>query len=577
MTYNPPVKFYYIPGTGIVDNAYRVVPAPQISIAPEIYYANNIAIGYTYNINLRGYATCIDLREPSLSGVGFSETLGAIQYIKNLFSIINGELVISFNDNPIFKATGGMVKNINFSESDNNWVNYSEYDIELEFNEVVISSGCTPSSPIINCGTIPSGIQYSPYVIDMQEYKVKSFEDGWSMSLDDNIYNNYDGTANEHFTISYNISAVGKHYTNTSNNTMISAWEQAKNFCQYKLYNQISDLTQNTLSDTVDSSPESCICLINTENLTSLLSSTNRGILVDIDLNGQYGIFNEAITTQVSESDGSFNLQYTALIKKLGNMPNAIHTYSVTKKVSELESKRNISYSVEGNIQGLMPGGLIRDSGILEMSSSGSLLVAHTGTNNLSKYHHAITSYALIGDGSGLKQDFISDTLNINYNSFFSDVDEKCVQLSGAPKATTFTLTHSYTAGSLTYNATFDGAKMCDQVNKKDTHTASVEIEDSIPMIAEFIIPGKTIPIVQLLNLNTPRKYSLSIEGLPPTGICNTKSINDIVSRACNNTLAPEVTGLPNLKFNNMIMTEEKYSKASDGSYTLNRTYIEYD
>ena len=43
-------KMYYCAPGSSVGGTTRLVPAPQISISPEIYYANDTVIGYTYNI-----------------------------------------------------------------------------------------------------------------------------------------------------------------------------------------------------------------------------------------------------------------------------------------------------------------------------------------------------------------------------------------------------------------------------------------------------------------------------------------------------------------------------------------------
>jgi hypothetical protein len=117
---------------------------------------------------------------------------------------------------------------------------------------------------------------------------------------------------------------------------------------------------------------------------------------------------------------------------------------------------------------------------------------------------------------------------------------------------------------------------MCAQINKQNTSVASINIEDSVPIIQEFIIPGRIGgPIIQKLNVNTPRKFTLSIEGIPPTGECNTTDLDELRARACAETSATSPTGIPNISFDNMFLIEENYSKSSDGSYTLNRTYID--
>ncbi|MFM7796210.1 MAG: hypothetical protein ACKO7N_05535, partial [Candidatus Nitrosotenuis sp.] len=207
MTYDPLVKLYYTPNNEPLSEEYRIVPAPQLSINPDIYYANDIVIGYTYLVNIDGYATGLDLRSPSPSEPSLDQTLEAIKKIKKLFSINNGTLIITHNDQEILRANGGITKNISFSNSEKNWVNYAPYSVNIEFNELA-TGVCDGPTPVINCTNIPQGIVPSPQLIDMQKYRISSFKDGWSINLDENIFIKN----NEYFNVEYNVSAVGKHY-----------------------------------------------------------------------------------------------------------------------------------------------------------------------------------------------------------------------------------------------------------------------------------------------------------------------------------------------------------------------------
>ena len=202
MTYSPSIQMYYHESG--VSETNRIVPVPQITINPEYYYANDTIIGYTYNIQLAGYATSLDLRDIPSEVPGISGTLNSIKRLKNIFNRNNGTLEVIDGNGIILNAFGGTIRNIQFSESSNLWINYSEYTIDIEFNEIQLSN-CSGLQPLISCGSIASGITDSPELIDMKTHKVKSFSDGWSFTIDDNAYNTYDEFLNEYITISYNL------------------------------------------------------------------------------------------------------------------------------------------------------------------------------------------------------------------------------------------------------------------------------------------------------------------------------------------------------------------------------------
>lgn len=551
MSYDPPIKLYYVPDNDSISEQYRIVPAPQININPETYYANDIVIGYTYAVTFDGYATALDLRDPSSEESSINQTLEAIKHIKTLFSINNGTLIVVYYNQEVLRATGGLVRNLSFSNSENNWVNYAPYSITVEFNELSVGS-CGGGQPIINCDNIPLGIIPTPNLIEMQKYRVQSFEDSWSISLDENIFND----TNEYFNIEYTVSATGKHYFD--NGQLLPAWEQAKNFCQDRLYKEISKLTSTVLDSTYTS------CLTNGQTLLSLFNEGVDGILKDIDIETEYGIFNENISTAASEANGSFTLTYKAIVKivNVGEQPpqNSIHTYTVTKNINEGTDKQVITYSVDGEIRGLTPGGLVKQSSKLLFQQQNEL-VQETDPQT-DRYANAKATFLQIGTDTGLNSDFIKNNLNISFPRLCE---------GDTPIASSFTATHDYDSGIIKYTASFDNEKICDKI----TTSASLTIEDSVPMIAEFIIPGRQNgPIIQLLNTKTPKIYNLSIQGVPPSGFCPTdESLNDLITTYCAESFDNSIA--QSLNFDNMILMDEKYSKASDGSYTLNRKYIE--
>lgn len=330
-----------------LTNDHRLLPAPMISIQPEIYYANETPIGYTYNITLDGYATSVDLNQgiiPTGVNDSFNKTLGSIQKVKNIFSFNNGILTVLeashdpvVKDKIILRASGCIIRNLNFEENENNWVNYSKYKVNLEANEINFVS-CSGTGETFGCKdgqppALPSGIinADSPNLLDMKKYKIKSFRDGWTINLTNNIYNSYiiSGVNNQyHFNndyidIEYTVTANGKHYTNFKSDNEIyvtPAWEQAKNFCQNRVYKVVDRLIQDLLVvNNINEAQE--LFGSRSGNYDSIFYSPT-GVVDSFNNNisatsgNSFGVYNEKITCETSESDGSFTATYKAIVKK---------------------------------------------------------------------------------------------------------------------------------------------------------------------------------------------------------------------------------------------------------------------
>lgn len=564
--------YYYdsLPGSGS-DESNRIVPVPIMKINPEYYYANDTIIGYTYNVELLGYATSIDLRQQQTGVLGIEETLTSIQVIKNIFNRNNGILEIVDNDGTIFKGYGGIIRNISFNESSNLWINYSQYTIQIEFGEIELAD-CSGQGEAIICDTIASGISDSPYLIDMRQYKVKSFSDGWSFSVDDNAYNTYNEFKNEYINISYNISANGKHYlSNISDGKLLPAWEQAKNFCQYRLHQQVNRLIGDALRSPHNSDDG---CLVD-GTLSTIFRSAD-GVLED--LTGSYKIYNEKISCNTSESEGSFEASYSSILKRIVDdnenlcsySGDCIHTFTIAKNVDDDGRKqKNIQLSLQGNIQGLVPGGLIKSSGIIGFPNQGSIFVSSQPTNN--KYENAKILYDKIGDNKKLKDKFLQ-CLEINNAAL--GVSGACFDPSGVPISNNLNLTHNYIEGSVNYSSSFD-TNTSSKPSGVGYQNIDISVEESVPVIAEFVVPGRSGgPIIQRLNVDTPKKITINIQGSnPPSDCCITPS--GMVTTACS---SPTVfSGIPNININGGILTQNQYTSSTDGSFSLTKSYIYCD
>jgi hypothetical protein len=613
---------------GLTDN-YRLLPAPIISIRPEIYYANDTPIGYTYIIDLDGYATSIDLNKniiPTGIADSFEKTLGAIQKVKNIFSFNNGILTILETtnnanefDKVIMRASGCIIRALNIEANNNNhWVNYAKYKITLEANETSFVS-CSGTGQIFGCenGTpkpLPSGIinSDSPSLIDMVKYKVKSFNDSWNFALNNNIYNIYNLTDddsgnifnlnNNYFDIEYTVTANGKHYTNFKSDSEIyvmPAWEQAKNFCQDRLYKVVNRLTENLLTINDTNEAQELFAARSGNALDGILysptgisDSFNSSVPSGMSGSGisVFGIYNESVSCNTSESDGSFSATYKAIVKKKNVLDNdkiksdTITNITTSRQVSDDGKNREVSVTVNGSVQGLVEGGIIRSSGVLYLPGSGEIFKTNPSYPS-GRYEAALIGYNSIASKSGLI-DGLAKALSITYSGL--NVDSECDELQSedalgkVPPAISHSVSHDYFNGTINFTTNYNSKNGC----KGDSRLTSfiITIDDPIPRIAEFVIPGrKSGPIIQRIGTDTPRYITYNIEGYEHgTGCGDPKSI---IESICSNGInLPKNSGFP-LKMifddtmkKGMKLIDNKYSyNRTDGSFSVVRKYLSYN
>lgn len=559
MAYNPQAKVFYGKSSSGAIAGDRLIPAPLITINQEMIYANDTVIGYSYIVSLNGYASSIDLSTNRI-GTGIDDTLLSLTKVKGILNLNGGTLLVTNGSNAtIMKAKGGTLRAISFAESDNRWVNYIPYTAEIEFNELEIADcGSTPG--IISCSQLAPGIAESPQLLDMKKYKVKSFNDSWTFNLEDQIYNGYSDFRNDHFTISYRVQATGKHYFN--DDRVLPAWEQAKNFVQYRVRSQVDALVTSVLKRTDNgcspSSTLSNIHVVGSPGLLDNLSSTD------------YGIYNETISCETSEADGSFSAVYNAIVKrKTGGIlqeAKAIHTFTVTRSVQNDGKSKNVTMSVDGNIQGLVEGGLIKSPTTFQFPSTGSVFISNAISNN-NKYNSALAAYNKVGTKDSLNPAFQS-LLQIT-NAVVLATGE-CIQPTGLPPPANHSISHNYSDGIISYKTDYTTERACNQTSSY--RNISISIEDSVPVVQEFIIPGRLSgPIIQRIGPDTPKKVTLNIEGSSAPNCCvNPQSV---VGDICATGLALP-TGVPTSIANGKLIQDQMTSNPIDGSYSLTRTYI---
>jgi hypothetical protein len=582
--YDATTEIYYCKQSESPGASHRIAPAPTITISPEIYYANDSVIGYTYNITLNGYANALR-KEIDAGSVlyGADQTIQHIGDIRDIFNTNGGNLYIKQNGSNIMVAKGATIKNITYNTSENRWVNYSPFTIELEFNEIDFT-GCSnnPSiacnSSFFNAGSLSSNL------IDIAKYKIKTFSDKWSFTIDNQIYNNYTGQFNNIFKVSYNLSATGKNYY--INDNLIPAWQQAKMFVQERLYNQVKSLINGVLQ-IIPANKDGCSATAGLNAIHSTDSSAPRsggmftgGNTAQDGSAANYDIYNETINCSTSEADGTFSITYNATIKKndpsLNPVENAVlHTY--TKNISTtMEGSKNVSISVQGNIQGLVRGGFIYYNNEFSLPSNGTFISTIDATET--KYSNALAYFqAKIGDGSDLLPNFKTQ-LDITQSQLLVNTSCEDEEEESSPTPASFTVDHGYGTGSVGYNVSYDTATSAFSGQKKGYSNVTIVRNDPVDMIQEFIIPGRIEgPIIQKLGMRTARTISINIDGASPENKeCVSFGDGANCFDPCDNLPKFSIKNFEELLETNdkWIKTKEDYtSNKLDGSYSISLEY----
>lgn len=561
-------KVYYGPNNSKTP-AYRLSPAPQISVRTEPTYSGDVIIGYIHTVSMRGYAAAfrkLNNEEPSnsISSVGLVTDNVAI--VKKILSYNGGNLSVNDDDGTeTLTGVGGTVRSLSFNESPNNWMGYAEYNAEIEFNEIALmgeSIGC--SSSFIDSGSL------SPSVVDTTKYKIKSFTDNWSINIDENIYSrilNTDfqnmETDNSSMSISYTVSATGKNYY--IDNKLIPAWEQAKNFAQDKLFNKVSGLLTSSFGITANTACEA------TSSVSSVGSSTD-GILAN--LNSLYKVYNETISCTTSESDGSFSLTYNGLIKRnytsSTNHPASRHTFTKTVNIQN-DTKKITSINVQGTLEGLIEGGVIRSIGSgFRLPANGSILIS---SGNVDKYSNALTALNKIINGSDLSTS-VKTKLGITIGSL-GITQQQIDQCGTSPEAalipSTFSLTHNYHEGIINYNIEYSSDVVCGQ--NAALSSMSISVENPTPVLAEIPIAGQDLFIIQDINTVTIKRISINIEGRKDNRECclDKAGIETLISNS-GFTIPPGIT-LPSTD-SYTLTQKQRTDNPIQGTYSISLAYM---
>jgi hypothetical protein len=591
---DPARMFYYSMSDESIGG--EIVPSPNISVSLENYYSNESIIGYTYNVTLTGYAASRQDREGSY-GAHIRNVVGSIARLQDLFNRVgNGGKLIVYSPGSttdiLMEFTGSRIKNISFPPSENRWINYSEYTIELEFNEANFF-GCNYTY-VKNCNTTMfdgnattgGGINtIQNKLVDFGSssptgYKIKSFNDSWNMSLQDEIYDwaLVDGSLevnNKRYNIEYSVSAVGQHYWDSSGN-LFPAWKQAKAFCQDRLVKQINAVYNNMAMHY--SGPEDSFCG-SAEDLMEIHDTKSPTIHNTI---GPMNIFDEKITFNLSEAEGSFNISYTAIVKKNKEScitsADTIHNLSITRSGSNTCGQNNTAktVSLSGSIQGLLrdtsQGSIIwpNSEGFRIPDSPGQMIFLPPKLDIKYKWIKAKELLdRFIDECSGRIVcgplcDIILKCMTPQENE---DCQEICKPICEKPNS--FSITHNYNTGTIDYNAEFN-YDTNDNTNRRCNVTISTE--EPVPLTAEFTIPGRGI-YYQPLGGCTPKKWTINAEGtIDGYDTADCSDLGELMQvcsdlpTGCGNFILPGNGYL--------LLSKQKTFNPIDGSFSYNATYV---
>ncbi|NBQ17267.1 hypothetical protein EBU24_03050 [bacterium] len=586
--YKPDIKTYY----GPIDDDHRLIPAPDLSIAINFNYTNDTIIGYTYNVTLTGVATALDLRsldygdeitDPNKYNIGaVTDHLNKLRKILsqngNILQVVKGS-----DDSHILKARGGILRSFTFDESPNQWIHYANYTAVIEFQTIdLMDSTENCGEPFLDPASYTAN---NAGIVDIQKFKIKSFEDSWSFTFDEteaynkiknnelNINLNID---NGSFNIQYNISAVGQHHyvyndEATGESKLLPAWEQAKNFVQYRLYSQVTNLINGILKNTYT---QACS---GGEGLSGLhVPGGSNGLLKDLG-NSNYLVCNEQITCDVSESEGSYSATYTAIVKRKNDTRwgSSLTKHTITKNIS-VTNQNNLSnknITINGTIEGLIEGGLIRSPKPLTFPSSGSIFIYSGGYNGVG-YSNAQVVLDKIYTNYGSKKDLkklFKDDLGITLNELQCNCPDsgQTDDRPDPPHPISFNLTHNYNAGTINYSAEYSNNASCTQ---RKYHEISIQTSDQASLFATFNVPNSNSgPTIQELNTKTAKTVTITVQGKDLSETGQPSQINLSSFLDCSEATLPISIPVPS----DSILTQKQYtSNPIDGTFTVNLAYI---
>lgn len=595
-TYRPNIEMFY--GT-VNDNNSKIIPAPNMGISINYSYANDAIVGYTYTVTLNGTITSLDLRDLSYGdeydpttynqrNIGsLADSIDKLRFLLiqngNVLHITNAATGIAF-----FKAKGGILRSFVVDQSQNNWANSAQFNASIEFNAVEINDTEDCYNSFLDITGFPTN---DKGIVDVNTYKLKDFSDSWSFNFEaenynvvgQTEYNDYINLDNSHFKLTYEANATGKSYyiysdEDTSEATLIPAWEQAKNFVQYRLYNQVTSLIDGVLK----TYPSGCGSADGLNDI-NIPGNTASGLLSSLG-DGNYGIYNEEISCESSESQGTFSASYNCIVRhKNGGVyspSNCFH--KIQKSINNANSNRPTrTISLTGSIEGLIEGGIVRSNQPLELPAQGKLFIYSTMASSQEKIRSAqallntIHNPSAFSGGFGFgKKDFyqhFKNDLGINAAAF-SDMGispSNDDPYSGSfPHPTTFNLTYNYLEGTINYNVEYSSLANCSVYYNNIT----IDTEDRTKVFVVLDIPGSnSCGVVQQLGTYTLKKVNVNIDGYDASLVIgNIDNIDQFITCGTCSSIESLPVNIPN-----GYITEQQYTMDPiTGKYQIALSYI---
>jgi hypothetical protein len=603
-------------------NSQQVDVISNISYGTNMEYSNDIVANYGYTVNLQGVCTLLEQ----------GDLASSVKYIKEVFSSNGGRLLVRNNGALVLFALNGKVQNINFDNSANYWSRTIPFTVTIEFEHLHLGTNLDSTladSEKLGFDEIGlAGNFASPYIRNLENYKVKSFEESFNLDItDDNIktltlvrplpihdYTTIAGISqnyitNTYYTINYTLSAVGKHSVkystgddDTSNKLTLPAWEHAKRWVHTRLAEQVNSMFVSFMSNHLPSSI----------NQNYLKNGDGIFDVRDPSLNvPSFGLFNENYVIDVSESDGKYSVQYTAIVKQkcpsyeysLGCSNNAIHEIkkSINKNLVANEAtnlqNQEISVVIDGTIRGLVPS--------VQNGVNVSPIFIDNPLDSLYRGTFLVRQNTIYD-----RNDYADQLLQSIFDPFWYDFTEPFKRSLGLTpdifgvnpdvilRPSRMNLTRNFLEGTISYNAEYNNKYNCLETNYETT----ISVDMPVPIIAEFTIPNNNYldvesnevcssgySVIQKLGTTSTKKITVNINGNPgfDFGKCCVGSYNPIFGQ-CEGNLdllelsyfslkhfeVPSGVVIPVLGDNYVLTSRQKTSNFPQGDFNITLEYI---
>lgn len=283
---------------------YELSPVPGVSLSKSFIKSGaGKSLGVTYSMTLAGTITEMD------ESAGLKALLLKKESLREAFDCDGKYFRILCNEEVILECYP-RINDLQFTESDNNWVFTIPYTISLEFENIPADNNMTG---------IGEDTKLHPAYIS-------SFSESWNIQFDEGISGGCDSTYG--VRVSHNLSAAGKtHYSKPSGSPGIDdgvlekeAWEQARDYIVDGDYLGFDS---------------------NIFNASGVLNFTN---------GNNWTPYDHFRVVDVSEAEGSYGVQESWLVL---NDSGALATEDYTVQVTRSIDQAYDSVSVQGLIRGL--------------------------------------------------------------------------------------------------------------------------------------------------------------------------------------------------------------------------------